>query len=145
VPRWEPFVGITAAALIVLGLAVYAPSRGEAPLERLDGIGDALGDLPQGTVVYNEYALGGWLEWRHRNVVPVIDGMTDAYEVDHVADYVAAGRLEPGWRDFIDGTNANYALLESDSRLAAALVERRDWRVLVDESGLVLLGRTGYE
>jgi hypothetical protein len=72
-----------------------------------------------------------------------VDGMTDAYEVEHVAGYAAASRLEPGWRDFIDGTQARYALLRSDSRLAAALVASRQWRNLVDESGYVLLGQTG--
>ena len=142
VPRWEPLVGVTAAAMIALGLAVSSPTRGEAPLEGLDRISATLGALPQGTTVYNEYTLGGWLEWRHRNVVPVVDGMTDAYEVDHVAAYAAAGRLEPGWREFIGATGAQYALLMSDSRLAAALVERHEWRDLVQESGYVLLGRT---
>ena len=145
VPRWEPFIGIAGVAMIVLGLTIRAPLGGEAPLDRLDRISAALGDLTPGTIVYNEYTMGGWLEWRHRNVVPVVDGMTDGYEVDHVAAYAAAGRLEPGWLEFVDGTNAHYALLESDSRLAAALLERRDWRILVEEAGYVLLGTAGSE
>jgi hypothetical protein len=110
-------------------------------LDELNRINSALRGLPVGTVVYNEYRLGGWLEWRHRNVVPTVDGMTDAYEVNHISGYVAAERLGPGWLEFVTSTNARYALLEGDARLAAALVETGEWRVAERESGYVLLRR----
>jgi hypothetical protein len=141
VPSWEPWLGGGAAVALVLGLWISSPWRGEAPLDQLTRINAALGRLPQGSVVYNDYGLGGWIEWRHRNVAPVVDGMTDAYEVDHVAAYVAAARLQPGWRGFVEGVNAEYALLEDGSLLATALIESGDWRVLIRESGYVLLRR----
>jgi hypothetical protein len=142
VPRWEALAGTTAAMSMVLGLALSAPHRGHPPLEQMYRMNAALGSLPPGTVVFNEYTLGGWLEWRHRNVVPTVDGMTDAYEVDHVSAYSNATRLGPGWRDFIDATEANYALLDAGSPLAAALEEHDEWRELVRESGYLLLQRT---
>ena len=102
----------------------------------------ALGRLPSGTVVYNDYGLGGWLEWKHRNVVPVIDGMTDAYQVRYVESYVKASKLEPGWRKSFDKTGAEYALLIYDTPLAAALAEGGEWKTVVHESRYVLLRRT---
>jgi hypothetical protein len=141
VPRWERPAGIAAVTAILVGLTIAAPSREGSPLEELAQINAALSGLPPGTVVYNEYTLGGWLEWRHRNVSPTVDGMTDAYEVDHIAAYVDTKRLEPGWREFVAGAKAEYALLERDARLAAALAETGEWRVVVQESDYVLLRR----
>lgn len=143
VKRREVAGAAVAAAAIVVGLAIAAPSRGNAPLETMDRMNAALDRLPSGTVVYNDYALGGWLEWRHRNVVPVIDGLTDAYYVSDVATYMKTRRLRAGWSEAIDRTGADYALLASDKPLPAAMVDSEQWVPLVRESGFVLLRRSG--
>ena len=91
--------------------------------------------------MYNDYALGGWLEWKHRNVVPTVDGMTDAYEVNHIASYVNASSAGQGWLDFISSTNAQYALLTTGSPLALALEERPEWQPQVSDSNYTLLKR----
>jgi hypothetical protein len=141
-PRWERLAVVTATGLAILGIASVMPRQPDAPLERAHQMNAEIARLPKGTVVFNAYVHGGWLEWRHRNVVPVVDGMTDAYEVRHVADFVSAWRLEPGWYDFVRSTGADYALLNSDAAINEALQERNDWQVVVEEDQLVLLSRT---
>ena len=36
--------------------------------------------LPAGTVVFNDYQLGGWMLWEHPTLDPVIDGRADVYD-----------------------------------------------------------------
>jgi hypothetical protein len=139
--RWETWLGIAFALLTVVGVGVAASAQGPPPLEQMESTNKALGDLPSGTIVFNEYALGGWIEWKHRNIAPVVDGMVDAYEVGHVVSYGKIVRLDPGWRDLLDRTNARYALLPYEGRLAAALLEGKEWNVMVRERGYVLLRR----
>lgn len=125
----------------VVGLTVAVPttsSRNEFSLQQVDA---ALQALPPGTVVYNEYTLGGWLEWKHPNIAPVVDGMTDAYQVDHVRRYVSAGRLQKGWYRFITQTHAEYALFPTDAPLALELRNHMRWSPVVTDSGYVLLRR----
>lgn len=138
--KWEPRVGIAFALAIVVGLGIAAPYRNAAPLEGVDRLNAALSRLPTGTVVYNDYGLGGWLEWKHRNVAPVVDGLTDAYEFKYVDSYMKTKDLESGWQERIDKTGAEYALLESETPLAAALKDEH-WNTVVRESKYVLLQR----
>lgn len=139
--KWEPRVGVAIALLIVAAVTIVIPMRKPAPLERVDRLNAALGRLSDGTVVYNDYALGGWLEWKHRNIAPVIDGLTDQYPVKYVTAYMNALNLEPGWQRQIDKTGAQYALLEWRSPLATALRGSGEWKTVVHESKYVLLRR----
>lgn len=141
-PRWERWAGLGMALAIVVGLGIAAPYRGTPPLEEMGRMNAALRNLPNGTVVFNSYELGGWLEWDHRNVVPVVDGLTDAYHVPYVAHYMDAIGLEPGWRKTIDKTGAEYAMLQSGTSLPAALSDTGHWKPVVRQSGYVLLRRT---
>lgn len=137
-------VSATAACLVALALVI--PTRPAVGVQVPQELDSALEILPEGTVVYNDYALGGWLEWRHRNVAPVIDGMLDAYPPDYVADYVASARMTAGWSDFIDRTGAEYALLDLDSPMVADLVDHLDWQeVAVDEDAEYVLLRAPAE
>jgi hypothetical protein len=131
------------ACLACIGLALLVRQGDQAPLERVNRINAELGQLPEGTVVFNDYALGGWLEWRHRNVDPVVDGMTDAFEVDYMSDYVSARRLEPGWHAFLTRTGADYALLDREAAMSAVLTERDDWTLVVVEGDLALFKLAG--
>jgi hypothetical protein len=127
------------ACLFALAVAVPSlPERGTLPPTRLD---ETLASLPNGTVVYNAYELGGWLEWQHRNVAPVVDGMTRAYYVKHVAGVVNANELGKGWYRFVRDTGAEYALLEVDSPLALELENHMDWEQagVDDHAGYLML------
>ncbi|MBY9073767.1 hypothetical protein K1X13_02925 [Nocardioides sp. WL0053] len=126
-----------AAAVVSTSTSVASPATDQFPVA-LDA---DLAALPEGTVVFNEYLVGGWLEWEHRNVVPVIDGMTHAYPDAWVGEHVRATRLEKGWQDVVEGTGAEYALLRTASPLALELASHLDWREVGRDprAGYVLL------
>jgi hypothetical protein len=129
------------ACVVALAVAVPSlPDRGRIlPPHQLDA---TLASLPNGTVLYNAYELGGWLEWQHRNVAPVVDGMTRAYHVEHVAGVVNAYRLGKGWHKFVRETEAEYALLKVNSPLALELENHMDWeQVGVDDNAGYLMLR----
>jgi hypothetical protein len=65
-----------------------------------------LSALPRGTVVLNEYELGGWLMWSQPQLEPVIDPRTEVYAVSCVHRYVDALGVLPGWRNFVADTGS---------------------------------------
>lgn len=132
----------TLAGLPVICLAALAavvPTVASAP----DGVptrfDDRLGELAPGTVVLNEYGLGGWLVYRHPSLAPVIDGMTDAYTVEYLTRYAKARAVVDGWSDYVDETGASVAVVESGSPIATALEERSGWVVIQEDDGFVLM------
>ena len=72
----------------LVGLAVprTASAAGGVPA-RLDA---TLARIPEGTVVYNVDALGGWLWYAHPNVKPTMDTRAEIYGPDYVGAYVDA-------------------------------------------------------
>lgn len=121
------------ASLTALTLAVpdlSEPQGKEVPRQ----LNTHLEALDHGTVVYNAYEVGGWLEWDHRNVVPVIDPMLDAYPVGHMRDYYRALHLEKGWSVFVADSGARFALLRADSPLALELEGHYNWSIVASDS-----------
>ena len=115
---------------IVLVTAVFRP---HPPAVSMVGtaVDAELARIPADTVVFNEYAFGGWLDWHHRQVVPVIDGLTESYSGAYIAAHSASLGMSPGWRSTVQRTGATYALLYEDTPLASEL-RRRGWKALAD-------------
>jgi hypothetical protein len=125
---------------VVIGLVVAAivPRTAAHPAgvpTRLDAELDALGE----SVVFNSYELGGWLRWRHPELEPVVDGMTEAYSFGHLSTYGVAQAAAPGWREAFDNWSVDAALLSDDSSLTLALVEQEGWVILEQDAGYTLL------
>ncbi len=96
--------------------------------------------LPDGTAILNTWTLGGWLEWRHPRLEPVVDGLAEAYRVEHLRAYIQTLELRPGWQKFVTDTGVTAALLAvDDRRLAEALQGELGWRQLGEDEGTVLL------
>lgn len=127
--------------LLLLTVLIPRSAATDSPLAA--NVESALDRLPTGTVVFNEYTLGGWLEWEHPNLSTVIDGMTDAYDPAYLAKYVRASRLDPGWETFVRGTGARHALLNTKSPLATELQKHLGWRPVATSPSSVLLVRPG--
>jgi hypothetical protein len=131
------------AVTAVLGLGLLAglvPQTADEPDGVPLGLVSQLDTLPEGTPVLNTWTLGGWLEWRHRNLEPVVDGLADAYTVEHLRGYIRALELRPGWEEFVEATGARTALLTVDDRpLADALVAVLGWRQVGEDEGTRLL------
>ena len=94
--------------------------------------------LPSGTVVFNNYEVGGWLAWRHPGLEHYVDPLADAYPVAHLQRYVEAINAEPGWQRIIHASGAQAAVLQQGVPLTAAL-EARGWQAEDSSRGYVLL------
>ena len=98
-----------------------------------------LDDLPVGAVVLNAYELGGWLRWKHSDLEPVVDGMSEAYSVQHLRDYGRVQAVAAGWETTFDEWNPAAALVLERSPLATALTDQRGWTEVATSEGYVLL------
>ncbi len=139
VPRVEIFTIAGAALVCATVLAVWAPATSARPGSVPLGLDARLSELPTNSVVFNSYEVGGWLLWRHPTLSPVVDGRTEAYSAKYLARYLAATEVRSGWEDFVLTTGARWAILQSGSPLATALVQRADWRSVATDDGYVLL------
>lgn len=132
---------ITAAALVCSVVLVFAaPQTSDTPGHVPLGLDPALDRLPEGTAVFNSYALGGWITWRHPDLDQYIDGLATPYSVSHVRDYVRADATNRGWYAVVLRSHAPVALLGSGSALADAL-EKKGWTSEGTSNGYVLLHR----
>jgi hypothetical protein len=131
-------LGASVAASLLVAL-VALPHLAAKPAEVPNGLDAQLRALPQGTVIFDEYSLGGWLLWRHPQLVPVIDPRTEIYDPAYVRAHVLALGAMPGWEDTVTKSAAAYALLPEQSPLAYALERGPDWAALARDSGFVLL------
>lgn len=128
---------IAVAALTSLALLLPSvPSQAEMYPWSL---GDELARIPAGSPVVNTYHLGGWLEWEHPNVVPVIDGNTNGFLPNDLKAHIDADKALEGWQEYVEDTGARHALLDTDSALELALRERSGWHVVDEDENWVLL------
>ena len=146
--RDRPVVAATArarstwAALIMIALVVAVPlsaARAQNPAAVPQRLTPQLSALPSGTVVLAEGDISGWLFWAEPGVRPVLDPRIEIYPSAHIRAFVSAMAAGPGWRQFVDRTGARYALVLTDSPIAAALVERAGWSQAGKDAGYVLL------
>jgi hypothetical protein len=141
IPRKLEMVGLSVSLLAtaVVALAV-APSAASQPGRVPNSFAARLGALPAGTVVYNDYELGGWLLLSHRQTSPVIDPRTEVFDVAYVDRYMASVLAAPGWRTTVASSGASVAILPTSSALAGELVHE-GWRDIQREKGYSYLTR----
>jgi len=133
-------LGSAAAVCLVLAglLAAVLPSvRGPANVPA--GLDGALDALPAHTVIWNDYNLGGWIDYRHPTLEVVADGRAEAFGAAQLEKYGRVVRTEPGWEEILRASGAHVAIVGTDTPLAAALQERLGWRPLGEADGYVLL------
>ena len=118
--------------------AVVLPATTATPDRMPVGLDAALDRLPAGTVVFDEYGLGGYLRYRHPDLVPVIDERTELFTVDYVEAYLAARGAKPGWTDFVERTARQGGLVPAESAIADALPRELGWRSLGTSGDYVL-------
>jgi hypothetical protein len=123
----------------LLVAAVLAPSVAGRPSGVPSGLDARLRALPQGTVICNEYGLGGWLLWRHPDVIPVIDPRAEIYHVGYIKTYLAFSNGGDDWRALLRTTQCGFALLDEDRAAVRLLTEADGWSRLGQDAGFVLL------
>lgn len=134
---------VGSALLCLAAVAVALPSTADEPANMPGSLDSALDTIPEGSVILNSYELGGWLRWRHPELEPVVDGMTEAYSVPYLQDYARASFLSPGWEQVVQEYGARHALLAETSPLAAALTEHAGWTEVDRSRGYLLLRSPG--
>ncbi|MEW1953950.1 hypothetical protein [Terrabacter sp. NPDC080008] len=130
-------VGLTALGLVVA--AVILPARAAVPTWGASDLDARLSALPAGTVVCNDYGVGGWLIWRHPNVRPTIDGRVEVYATGHVRQHIDFEHAAPGWQSYLARTHCSYALLGKDQPVVEALTAQVHWTVEQRGAQYVLL------
>lgn len=130
-------LGLTALGLVVA--AAVLPVRAAVPTWGAADLDARLSALPSGTVVCNDYGVGGWLVWRHPGLRPTIDGRTEIYTPEHVARHLAFERAAPGWQSYVRDTRCTHALLGAEQPAADALVRESGWTVAQRGTRYVLL------
>ena len=133
-------------AVVGVGLAIVClvgpwTAQGDVsrPAEVPSAFDSSLARLPAGTVVFNDYQLGGWMLWEHPALDPVIDGRADVYSVKHFRSVIEAYDLVPGWRNTLARSGASAAVLKQESGLTEALVNEKGWTKVGEDKGYVLL------
>jgi hypothetical protein len=134
-------LGFASAALVVA--ALVAPSRAAVPEWGPNGLDAPIAALPQGTVLCNEYGIGGWLIWKHPNIRPAIDGRVEIYSFDHVQSYMDFENARPGWQRYLTQTGCRWALVSDGLPVAEALTAQARWTVAARGDGYLLLKAPG--
>jgi hypothetical protein len=127
------------AVAIACVAALVVPQTAADPANVPTALNTELQRLPSGAVVFNDYKLGGWLRWQHPRLEPVVDGMTEAYSVEHLQDFGRVQAVAADWQATLDEWEPAAALVQAGSPVATALVERRGWHSVGVEGGYVLL------
>jgi hypothetical protein len=130
------------AALIVVALVAAAPlaaARAQHPVNVPQRLMPQLAAIPPGTVVFADGDISGWLFWADPGVKPVLDPRIEIYPAAHIRAFISAMAAGPGWAQFVDRTEARYALVPTGSPIATALVERAGWAQTGKDNGFVLL------
>jgi hypothetical protein len=137
--RTERLLRLVAVSLALALTAGLAPSRAATPEGVPNSLNESLAAIPSGSVVCNDYTLGGWLIWQHPNVRPTIDGRTEIYSIEHVEAHVDFVRAAPGWESYVADNNCTFALLPEDAPVVERLSDRLHWARAASGDGTVLL------
>lgn len=94
--------------------------------------------------VFSDFTWGGYLlfAWPEQRVF--IDGGTDFYSGDIMADYDRITSLRPGWRGLLAHYGINTVLTKSHSKLAHELVRTKGWRLAYCDSTAAMIRRAPH-
>jgi hypothetical protein len=88
--------------------------------------------------IFNDYNWGGYLIWALRDVPVFVDGRTDLYDDDLLADYLRTWAGDAGWQETLDKFGVRTVLTEKGSGLARQLEQASAWsRKYADELAVI--------
>ena len=130
-------VGALALAALLVPAAASKPGLGANELDA------EIAELPQGTVICNDWLDGGWLIWKHPNVQVTMDPRVELYPVEHIRGYLdfIAGRQ--GWQTYVSTHQCSAALVPDGEPTATAMAGSPDWELVATRDGHELFQRTG--
>lgn len=123
---------------MAVGLGVVVSHTAGGPGSVPTAFDARLDTVKTGETVLEGPAIGSWLVWRHPQVNVVVDGLFDAYPVDHLRQTLRAMLAGSRWRDYVAHVDPVLAVLDADKPLVGAL--RDDgWALLDEDAGYVML------
>jgi len=133
--RWA-VAGGALVGLVALGLAV--PHTSADPLRVPAWADPALGRLPAGTKVLDDWNLGGYLMWRYPRLDLMMHGYGDTFTTAELDRNTRLLQVAPGWPEEVHASGARIALLRP-GLLSSQLVTQEQWVVVRRSDDLVLL------
>lgn len=137
--RAERVTVLVAVVGLLALLAAVVPRTAQSPAGVPAGLAGRLGALPAGSVVLVEDTTGSWIEWRFPRLQATVDGMFDAFPVDHLRRVSEFRTVQPGWRRFVADAHPTAAVMLAGSPASLALHERLHWRVVAHDRAWVYL------
>ncbi len=140
-PSWSRPAGVAAAGALLMAGVLTIPTREPLPTAEWPiGLAQQIAELEPGQDVLNDYNTAGIvLFFGGQDSRVGIDGRTDRYGAQYIADYIDLTDLKGDWKALLDELDPTSALLEEDSPLAYYLTESQGWSVAGQESGFTLL------
>lgn len=91
--------------------------------------------------LFNSYNWGGYVLWSlHPEYLSFVDGRTDLFDDEILAEYLVAWKAEDGWHDTFERWDIRLALLEPYSPLVDSLIHN-GWSTLYEDDLAVVLGQ----
>jgi hypothetical protein len=135
-------VVVVLLAVIVKALAIYPEEINEAHFKEIfpvQAVTVLQRERPAGRL-FNSYNWGGYLLWALPEYRVFIDGRTDLYDDEVIAEWLQVVRGEAGWRDVVNRWEIRAILLESDMPVIPYL-EQDGWRLLYGDRMAVVYVR----
>ena len=132
-------------ALVGVGKIIYAVNPftvSEAQIKYLPvQVADYIEtEHPQGNM-FNSYNWGGYLMFAAPDVPVFVDGRTDLYGDDFLAQYLRTVFLQGDWRAVLDEYDIGFVVIEADGVMAAVLRDEPGWHLAYEDDQAVLFER----
>ena len=129
--------GVAGIGAIVLAIAVFLAN---AKVDERGYPRAALGALPSGSGVLNQYDWGGWLIYAKPATPVFIDGRLFPYVPDVLEDYRVIVNARPGWESVVAKRGVRAMIVRPTDAIAVRAPER-GWRVVFEDAIAVVLVR----
>ncbi len=137
-PAWQPWLWTAATAVALFAGTRLVEGRIASilpeiiPTESLERVLDLHREDP-GRVVFHGYNWGGYLTWRGWSPGPDgfknwIDDRNEVQGREHVENYFALMRADPGWQGSLDAARVALVCIPPDTPLADRLRQQPGWR-----------------
>jgi len=142
-PRRDTMTWLAMGVAALLIAAPLAATLAARPTNVPTGLQPALSNLPKGTVVLEDANMSAWVGWVAPQLRPVKDSRSEIFSRQQHLDYARLVAAAPGWDTILARSGATWALVLTDSPLAAALQDRRNWETVGTDDGYGLMRRPG--
>ncbi len=145
--NWALLVIVVAAAVVKVALPLN-PATTEKAIAAISPVGAAtyLKTHPSQGAMFNSYNFGGYLTWASYPDAPVyVDGRTDLYDDDFLAEYLNTYLAGTGWQNTLEKYQIGVVLVEPGAPIAKALLAQPNWAVRYQDSVAVVIVKMNDE